>query len=185
LGAHFSAYCEQVAAKDIEHFYPKADYPRKMFLWTNFLRGCKNCNNAKRDRFPVNGGRAILIDPCSEDPLDFLLWDFVTGRAALNPNEPNHSRAQATRDLFDLDQEPLREERRLKLREVIYVMTNVVNEDSVSERTKEQLRDHLLPHRPWLGIVRQLLEKPGLYASLVDAARKKIPEIQDWTASWL
>jgi hypothetical protein len=38
------AYCEGVAAQDIEHFYPKTAYPDRMFLWTNFLRGCKNCN---------------------------------------------------------------------------------------------------------------------------------------------
>ncbi len=31
------AYCEMVAAKDIEHFYPKTDFPARMFLWTNFL----------------------------------------------------------------------------------------------------------------------------------------------------
>jgi 5-methylcytosine-specific restriction endonuclease McrA len=50
------AYCEGVAAQDIEHFYPKTQYPDRMFDWDNFLRGCKNCNNFKRDRFPVQAG---------------------------------------------------------------------------------------------------------------------------------
>ena len=55
------AYCEQVAAKDIEHFWPKTLYPARMFAWGNFLRGCKNCNNAKLAKFPVDGvGRNVL-----------------------------------------------------------------------------------------------------------------------------
>jgi len=68
-----------------------------MFRWENFLRGCKNCNNAKRDR----------------------------------------------------------------------------------------LRDELAPERPWLAIVRQLFTFPGDRQRLLDAARQKLPEINDWVAAWL
>src|SRR4051812_25033751 len=34
------AYCEQVDARDIEHFMPKSVYPSRMFRWGNFLRAC-------------------------------------------------------------------------------------------------------------------------------------------------
>lgn len=179
------AYCEQVAAKDIEHFYPKTDYPDRMFRGTNYLRGCKNCNNAKRDRFPVNEGVALLIDPCAEEPLSFFVWDSLTGKMALNPNEPFHTRARTTRDLFDLDQEPLDEERRQKLLDVKYLLARVVDENPVTAQTKDRLHDQLRSARPWLGIVRQLLRKPGPYGQLVEEALQKLPEINQWTVEWL
>jgi uncharacterized protein (TIGR02646 family) len=179
------AYCEQVAAKDIEHFHPKASHPDRMFQWTNFLRGCKNCNNAKRDRFPLRDGQPLLIDPCSEEPLDFFLWDHASGRMALCPDEPHHARAAATRNLFDLDQEPLREERRQKLHDVLYLLAQAVEEEPLSEKTCERLQAHLQPYRPWLGIVRQLFLKPGMYARLVEAALDKVPEIRQWMKDWL
>jgi uncharacterized protein (TIGR02646 family) len=179
------SYCEQVAAKDIEHFYPKSDFPRQMFKWTNFLRGCKNCNNAKRDQFPMNDTRPLLIDPSREEPLDFFRWDFVTGRMVPNPNDPFQSCAVATRDMFDIDQEPLCDERRLKLKMVLYLLRQVLDEDPVSAETKARLKDELSPKRPWLGIVRQLFVHSGPFQGLVRRARKKLPEIEGWTAPWI
>ena len=75
------AYCEQEAAKDVEHFFPKSRYIQKMFLWTNFLWCCKNCNTEKLAVFPVNAaGNAVLLNPTVEEPLDYLGWDEVSGR---------------------------------------------------------------------------------------------------------
>jgi uncharacterized protein (TIGR02646 family) len=179
------AYCEQIAAKDIEHFYPKSDFPARMFQWTNFLKGCKNCNHAKRERFPIISGIPVLVDPYSEEPLDFLRWDFLTGASLINPNEPMRTRGIATRDLFKLDQEPLREERRQKLLDVLYLLARIVEENPVLDDTKERLRDQLAPNRPWLGIVRQFFQYPGQWAQLVQAARQRLPEIDTWTEPWL
>jgi uncharacterized protein (TIGR02646 family) len=179
------AYCEQVAAKDIEHFYPKADYPPRMFLWANLLRACKNCNNAKLDHFPIEAGQHLLIDPASEDPINFILWDFETGRAVLNPSEPYRSRANITREMFDLDQEPLCEQRRRKLKRVAYFLARVVREDPISPDLIIRLREELHPSEPWLGIIRQLFLKSSPYSPMIEAARKKLPNIDDWTATWL
>jgi uncharacterized protein (TIGR02646 family) len=180
------AYCEQIAAKDVEHFYPKADFPERMFRWDNFLRGCKNCNNAKRDRFPLTEqGEPILLDPTVDEPFDFLRWDFLTGRTLANPKEPARTRGETTRRLFDLDQEPLAEERRKKLWLVEYLLARVVREDPVSQETRERLQDELAPDRPWLAIVRQLFTFPRDRRLLLNAARKKLPDIDTWIASWL
>jgi uncharacterized protein (TIGR02646 family) len=109
---HFKcAYCEGVAAQDIEHFYPKSQYPGRMFDWENFLRGCKNCNNFKRDQFPLTAAnQPQLLDPCSDDPLDYFVWDFGTGATGVRPEPGYDVRARTTRDLLRLDLEPLREE---------------------------------------------------------------------------
>jgi uncharacterized protein (TIGR02646 family) len=117
------AYCEGVAAQDIEHFYPKTRYPDRMFDWGNFLRGCKNCNNFKRDEFPLQNSRPVLLDPCRDDPLDYFYWDYQTGATGCRPEPTYMHRAATTRDLLRLDQEPLREERRKKFALVAYFCT--------------------------------------------------------------
>ena len=77
---------ENIAAKDIEHFYPKTTYPDRMFSWGNFLRGCKNCNNVKVAHFPLDSaGDRLLIDPCDDEPLDYLVWDLLTGATGVVP----------------------------------------------------------------------------------------------------
>lgn len=181
------AYCENVAARDIEHFQPKSTYPARMFSWDNLLRGCKNCNNAKRDAFPLDDeGERLLIDPCADEPLDFLVWNTSTGAACLAPGSWNGARASATVEMFRLDQEPLRQERRNKALDVMFLLCRVIREEPIDPRTRERLRDHLQPHRPWLGIVRQILTQPDpSLQRLVDAATTKLPEIRAWAAEWL
>ncbi|MGA7499586.1 MAG: retron system putative HNH endonuclease [Isosphaeraceae bacterium] len=181
------AYCEQIAAKDIEHFWPKTLYPARMFDWENFLRGCKNCNNAKRDRFPTDGqGKNLLLDPCEDEPLDHFVWDGKTGAAGVVPDPSRAERGVTTIDLFQLNQEPIREERRLKYLVVLYLLARLIDEYPIEPETRERLREELLPQRPWLGIVRQLLLRPeDTVRPLVERALAKLPEIRDWAADWI
>jgi uncharacterized protein (TIGR02646 family) len=181
------AYCEGVAAQDIEHFYPKTRYPERMFAWENFLRGCKNCNNFKRDHFPLTPTNSPeLLDPCNDDPLDYFVWDFLTGAIGVRPEPGYDARGRTTRELLRLDMEPLREERRKKLALVLYLLAQVLRENPVMQETSDRLREELDHSRPWLGIIRQLFRRPGTkYGKLVRAARARLPEIDRWTASWL
>ena len=72
--------CEDSLGTDIEHFYPKARYPRRAFSWTNYLLACSHCNsNLKRQRFPFLDRRPALLDPTTDDPLDHLLFIPSTG----------------------------------------------------------------------------------------------------------
>jgi uncharacterized protein (TIGR02646 family) len=181
------AYCEQVAAKDIEHFWPKTLYPARMFDWDNFLRACKNCNNAKRDRFPIDDqDKNLLLNPREDEPLDHFVWNGRTGAAGVVPDQSRAARGRATIDLFQLNQEPIREERRLKYLNVLYLLARVVKEDPIDPETRERLQEELSRHRPWLGIVRQLFIRPDdTVRPLVDAALTKLPEIRGWSAEWL
>ena len=181
------AYCEQIAAKDIEHFRPKTEYPARMFSWENFLRGCKNCNNAKRHQFPLNErGERLLMNPCEDEPLDHLVWDRSTGAVGVVPDPIRAARGRATIELLELNQEPIREERRLKCLIVLYLLSRIIEEEPPRPETLERLREELLPRRPWLGIVRQLLSRPeGTVRLLVERALAKLPEIKTWAADWL
>ena len=75
-------YCCDSHATDIEHFWPKSPYPDRMFLWPNFLLCCTECGRFKGDRFPVEGGVPVLVDPSTDDPWQFLDFDPATGNIA-------------------------------------------------------------------------------------------------------
>lgn len=73
-------YCEDSLGTDIEHFYPKARYPRKAFSWPNHLLACSHCNsNLKRNQFPFYRRRPALIDPSVDDPAQHLAFLPSTG----------------------------------------------------------------------------------------------------------
>lgn len=72
-------YCCDSHGTDIEHFWPKADYPERMFQWPNFLLCCTECGRFKGNRFPQHFGQPKLIDPTTDDPWEFLDFDPATG----------------------------------------------------------------------------------------------------------
>lgn len=76
------AFCEtcftHAAHGHIEHFWPKATYPERTFEWENLLWACPICNSDhKGDRFPLDSGSPILLDPTVDLPRDHLsfVWD--------------------------------------------------------------------------------------------------------------
>ena len=102
------------------------------------------------------------------------------------PDPSRAARGRTTIDLFQLNHEPVREERRLKYLIVLFLLARVVEEDPPDSETRERLREELLPHRPWLGIVRQLLLRPeDTIRPLVELALTRLPEIRVWAADWL
>jgi uncharacterized protein (TIGR02646 family) len=73
-------FCGDSRGTDIEHFWPKARYRRRVFLWANLLWICAGCNRQKGDQLPLDRSRRpLLIDPTTEDPWDFLYFDGHTG----------------------------------------------------------------------------------------------------------
>lgn len=80
-GVSHCMYCENSEATDIDHFRPKARYPRLAFRWENHLLACSTCNsNYKRDEFPRDAaGRRLLIDPTRDDPRKPLALSPRTG----------------------------------------------------------------------------------------------------------
>lgn len=73
-------YCVDSHGSDIEHFWPKASYPAKAFLWPNLLLCCTECGRFKGDRFPLTvAGEPLLVDPSVDDPWEYLDFDPDTG----------------------------------------------------------------------------------------------------------
>lgn len=72
-------YCLDSYGSDIEHFRPKAVYPKHMYRWDNMLLCCTHCGRIKGNQFPMAGRRALLVDPTKENPWDSLDFDPLTG----------------------------------------------------------------------------------------------------------
>ena len=101
-GARRCHYCEDSAADEVEHFYPKDLYPECCFFWPNYLYSCGRCNGSyKSNKFKIfkatnrtviditpprtnrryvkpPAGDPLLLDPRADDPLDFIQLSLQT-----------------------------------------------------------------------------------------------------------
>jgi uncharacterized protein (TIGR02646 family) len=180
------AFCERVNAKTADHYYPKERYPRRMFRWRNLLLCCAECNPAKGEFFDFANRRPLLIDPTRDEPAEYFTWDLATGAMVATADPVRQRRAVVTRDRLKLDDGPLRDERRVQLNRVVYLLAEVVNTHArVRTETRERLQEELHANRPYLGIIRFLFREPNRYQVLVDAARARLPEIDAWIAEWV
>ncbi len=126
-GARRCHYCEDSAADEIEHLWPKNFYPDRVFRWGNYLYACGPCNgSSKVDRFAVfdereervdlvrgkndpvvapPAGDTVFVDPRREDPMDYLDLDLDTG--IFIPRSPkgsrNYLRAKYTIEVLKLN----------------------------------------------------------------------------------
>lgn len=100
-------YCLDSHGGDIEHFRPKAAYPRHMYDWPNLLLCCTECGRFKGNKFPLSGRQALLIDPTREDPWKHLDFDpdtgNITARFDLALNDWS-AKGVATVEVLQLDQ---------------------------------------------------------------------------------
>lgn len=100
-------YCLDSHGTDVEHFWPKSPYPQRMFEWRNLLLGCTECGRLKGDRFPLDKGEPLLIDPSDEDPWEHLDFDSETGnlmaRVCATSGLPSR-KGEATVGLLKLDE---------------------------------------------------------------------------------
>ncbi|MBI5434839.1 MAG: hypothetical protein HZA52_18550 [Planctomycetes bacterium] len=100
-------YCLDSHATDIEHFWPKAPYPERMFVWLNLLLSCAECGRFKGERFPLDGRAPLLVDPTVEDPWQFLDFEPRTGIVMARYDDvagQQEPKGVATVDLLQLNQ---------------------------------------------------------------------------------
>lgn len=100
-------YCVDSDGADIEHFWPKTPYPKRMYVWENLLLVCTNCGRKKGAQFPLTPqGEPMLIDPTAENPWEFL--DFIPESGILTARYLLASgvfsaKGEATVDVLHLD----------------------------------------------------------------------------------
>ncbi len=176
------AYCEIILPRDIEHFYPKSRFPKRMFQWNNYLRACKNCNTEKLDTFDIVGGSPVLLDPCTDEPSEFLTWDLDTGLPILNSAPERHTRAEATVKMFGLRNQQLCEERRVRARNFLFFLLQSVEENPSPPDVHQWLLDELKPERPWRSVLRQIVRDPER-ADLIAEVKRTVPGVEPYLAA--
>ena len=130
-GAERCCWCEDSAATDIEHIWPKSLYPQRTFRWENYLLACAGCNRHKGGRFavlageqivdvsrgpkdpitPPRCGAAVVVDPRLEDPLEFFdleIADTFLFFPCERLSPTDEERAEYTIELLDLNREHVR-----------------------------------------------------------------------------
>jgi uncharacterized protein (TIGR02646 family) len=99
-------YCVDSHGTDIDHFWPKAQYPEKLFAWVNMLLSCTECGRMKGINFPLSNGQPLIIDPTVEDPWQHLDFDPKTGNLVARFDRASDDwspRGEATVELLQLD----------------------------------------------------------------------------------
>lgn len=138
-------YCSDSHGTDIEHFWPKATYPEKMFLWNNLLLCCTPCNRDKIQLFPIANGAPLLVDPTTDDPWDFLDFDPRTGnivpRFSREKNDWDPKGDQTVRILHLDKREALSAGYRKTYRRLISVIETFLNRSDDEEQFLKDLSD--------------------------------------------
>jgi uncharacterized protein (TIGR02646 family) len=101
VGIRRCSYCEDSVADEVEHIKPKDLYPDVVFVWSNYLYACGNCNGPKNNKFAILDAQGNIIDvtrpqdapvtppaigpdafinPRTENPLVFMRLDLSTMR---------------------------------------------------------------------------------------------------------
>jgi uncharacterized protein (TIGR02646 family) len=129
-------YCVDSHGSDIEHFWPKAPYPDRAFLWPNMLLCCTECGRIKGARFPLsNAGEPMLIDPSIENPWDYLDFDPDTGNLTARydvESEAPSPKGESTVQVLQLDRrEAMAEGYRRTYRRIVARVRDALAEDAI------------------------------------------------------
>ncbi len=228
VGEGICNYCEQDTSTDIEHIFPKSLYPEKAFLWSNYLLACKRCNmdykNANFAVFNPLGSAnkedlaqntqppnedALLINPRSENAMDFLRLDIIGNTFLLTPinrdtTSRNYQRGNYTQELLGLNKEKLPQIRKnvkynyidkLERYSKIKVTTNFdelkeashpmdrINENNQFENEKKQLLRGLeayILNSPHPTVWKEIKRQIDKMPNKIQVLFAKVPEALRW-----
>jgi uncharacterized protein (TIGR02646 family) len=175
-------YCEDSAGTDIEHFWPKTDYPLLAFDWDNYLIACSGCNsNYKRTQFPRDPqDLPLLLNPVEEEPLDHLAFSPSTGRY-----EPTTPKGTASEEVYGLNRDTLTRGRQSAWT-VLQELLTLYAQHKSGDPAKAGRIEAAVRTYPFAGVLAALLHiaaGPGATA-LVDAGSLRAlhdnPEIRGW-----
>jgi hypothetical protein len=110
-------FCSGSESSQVEHFWPKRDFPLRAMEWQNFLWVCGICNLNKGDRFPQ---APQVIDPLTENVWEFCFIDEYGNLSAfwrvdVNDVDP---RGDITIKTIGLDRDALQQARQSRLEDL-------------------------------------------------------------------
>jgi len=97
------AYCEEIYKGEVEHFRPKSRFPEQVYIWSNWVFACHDCNHKKGDKWPASG----YVDPCagakSARPERFFDFDTLSGEILVKEGLRQKQHRIAMQPIADLD----------------------------------------------------------------------------------
>jgi len=128
------AFCESTITHvdygQIEHFRPKSVYPQLCFEWDNFVLSCAICNGTgnKGNKFPLEADGGPFINPTTENPDDFFIFDYddILKRFVVLPK---NLRAVTMLSIIKLNREDLAEHRTKEMFKIIRIIEKIIQED--------------------------------------------------------
>lgn len=165
------AYCER-HAHTVEHFQPKIMDKRNLseketvenaitenltWKWENMLWACAICQTKKRD-----SDYKDFINPCDEDPSDFLAYILITGELVAK----NMGKGHTTISKLDLNSPLLVGARRRKIRRVFGLIRYLIDTEEDSRNRVilvNVLWNELGKNEEYLGFFRDILLNRNLY----------------------
>lgn len=81
---------------EVEHFYPKGLYPKKVVEWGNLLPSCKICNSRK---VSLDVKVQPIVNPLRDDPKEYLYVEYFR----FYPNPKNKEVGRRTIDSLNLN----------------------------------------------------------------------------------
>ncbi len=130
------AYCEERFSEGkghIDHFRKRADHPERTFAWENLFLSCNSERHCGRHKVALQAESrpdyALLIDPCRDDPEEFLVF-LSDGRLVPRQglSDSDERRAKETLRVFGLDAPGLVQRRRNLGKAFVAALEPVVSE---------------------------------------------------------
>ncbi len=180
-------YCEDSRGVAIDHFWPLSRYPRRAFMWHNYLYACTYCNsNEKRGQFPIEPitRRPLVVKPTREDPRDHLVFAPSTGRFTSRQGSP---KGDPTIRVFGLNIRPELPVGRLDAFTVLqslladYADQRRKGLDAQADKIRSAVKNH--PFSAVFVYLVQIVSSNGKALLRPDclAALDAYPEIKSWT----
>ncbi len=181
-------YCEGGEGDQIDHFWPRAAYPERTYVWANLLWSCGPCNRRKSTYFPLDAaGTPMLLDPTNarDRPREHLRLAPRTGFY-----ESLSDRGCASERAYDLNRPLLQRDRS---RVFASLQNHVEKYDEFMARGEAvraaEVKALILaePHASVLVDLIEVADSPAADLLLRESCRAAIarrPEIRGWCEGW-
>ncbi|KRE50636.1 AAA family ATPase [Paenibacillus sp. Soil724D2] len=140
---HVERFRPSINAMNLKGQISSTHYWWLRYDWNNLYLICKECNINKGNLFPVKGKRAqrfqplesevrLLLDPCVDNPEEFLLCDYNSGLLFSDTDI-----GRITIDVFNLNRKTLKDKRKQEIDNLIKLW------NSLTKNTRLKRNQHL------------------------------------------
>ena len=163
------AYCEScirhVDYGRIEHYRPKAKYPRQAFTWSNLVLACGVCNGGeyKGDSFPLKANGGPLLNPSAEDPDQHLSFEYDP-KARIASVRGRTTRGTTTEKCLGLNRKDLRTHRSTRIKHLWFIAQRAAT-DPEARQLLDEAASASQEYSAFANLLRNALLKGGVLSS--------------------